>query len=207
MKVSFLLILFILTACDSRTRRTSLKIDNDEDAIQNALNGDSGRTTTPGNSGIIPSGTVGSNGLTQEYAHCDLDNTPFRAYDNYLGNVSLCQSKGSPLNVVLRTENSFNSTRRICIIGTSRFTDNSSQPIGDAFCSETEAGKSYTVTLNILSANNQFALNGAMVLFEDKISEYFLCIQLTQAGSPDAQYVCDNFINAGQFIDFNFTSY
>lgn len=136
------------------------------------------------------------------FSHCQFDSgTPYRqTHDPQLRSIDLCQSLNNELSVALRSSID-HKTRRVCVIPTSRDTRNYSIYIGPFVCTALDANSFRFVTLSKYPSHQEYRLNGAMFLFEDRINSYIDCVS---ASSIDRQILYDSFKARGGYYDFNF---
>ncbi len=192
--LAFLLLSFV--GCNqSRDRRTPLKNFDDELAVQNEINRN--------NAGDTEAFTATDSALPAGFSHCKFGSEPFSKRDGFLGEVDLCQSKTNPLQVLLRAKQDF-IQRSLCVIPTTRDMGGSSFYIGDAYCDIVNADKYYVINLTVFNGYQSLPLNGAMVMYMDKVSQYEACINAIE---PSKTQLCQEFGMNGGYIDFNFTSY
>ena len=139
------------------------------------------------------------------FSHCrqldDSASPPYRQkHDSKLGTIDLCQNSTNQLEVAIRA-NIHHQTRRVCVVPTSRGSNNSSVHIGNAVCERLKSENWHFITLNKHPSRQNSPLNGAMLLFEDLLYDYRNCIV---APPSQNQIPCNYFKSRGGYYDFNF---
>lgn len=187
--------IFVIGCNQSRDRRTPLELKDNSTAVQNTINGSV--NTNSGTS--ITNRVEDTSSLPQGFDHCRFGTSNFTKYDGFLGNIDLCQNTQNPLSVVIRTEQDF-VERTICVVPTTRDQNGSSFYIGNAYCDVVNANTFYTMTLTVFQGYSSLPLNGAMVMYNDKLGDYEACIRAVQ----NKEQICESFRLNGGYLDFSF---
>ena len=197
--VNLLLIIVIISSCNpTRDRRQDNNFSED-----NYIATNTNTTSTPTDGAVISNTQTGQTSAPAGYGHCLFDTNVFTKNEEFLNKIDLCQSQTTSREVIIRT-NVTSTTRKICVVPTTRDIYNNSFYIGDANCDYLQANTYYKITLNVYNGYESYPLNGAMVMFQDRLQSYTDCI-IDQ--TQNKQSICNTFISQKGYLDFNFTSY
>lgn len=172
-------LLALVAGCDApqRTRAPSTYVNgNSLSDTSNASGNFSSAGSASGSSSGSSSGTTsGGTTTTPGYANCDITQDKYHTID--IGYFNICQSTQDETAMKLRTSLTSTSVRT-CIIPTYKDASGSSTWLGQPQCTYTTAGQ--VVSGKLYKDRNGFTsypLNGAIVMKEPLLPEYFNCMQ------------------------------
>jgi hypothetical protein len=174
--ISFLLMV-LAYGCDAPQRTAAPPIYVNGNSLANPSNASGSFNTSGSSSGTVPNNSSGGSAVvtTTGFESCNITEDKYRTMD--IGNFNICQSTQDETVLKLRTALPSTSIR-ICIIPTYKDNSGSSTWIGQPQCTYTASGQ--IVSGKLYKDRNGFTsypLNGAIVMKEPLLPEYFNCMQ------------------------------